>query len=284
MFTPIDYLLIGHMTADLIPGGRILGGTVSYAAHTAASFGLGVGVVTSAATDEPLVAELPDAAQVKLVPAKQTSTFENLYTPEGRVQYLRGRAGMLDLASVPEVWRSAPIVHIAPLTDEIDYALVHQFSSSTVLLTVQGWLRRWDADGRVHFKRWCDPDVLRGVDILVCSEEDIAPAPDLEAEYAALVPHVFITRGERGGTYYQNNVPSTYDTPQVMQFDPTGAGDIFAASLLAAAHRLKLDLRKAVTVAARLGALSVTRRGLLGVPSTEEVEEALKGVGEHDAS
>lgn len=275
--SPVDYLLIGHMTADLIPGGRILGGTVSFAAHTVRSFGMPVGIVTSAAEHEPLVAELRLAAQVHLLSAEQTSTFENIYTPHGRIQYLRGRANELDFASIPDVWRSAPIVHLAPLTDELDYRLPHQFPDAVVLLTVQGWLRRWDADGRVHFKRWYDPAVLSGVDVLVCSEEDIAPAPDLEAEYAKVVPHVFITRGERGGTYYHHNMPIQYDTPQVQQFDPTGAGDIFAAALLAASRRLNVDLGAAVKVAARLGAISVTRRGMLGVPTPEEVEGSLKG-------
>lgn len=275
---PVDYLLIGHMTADLIPNGRILGGTVSFAAHTVSSFGMPVGIVTSAAEHEPLVAELRSAAQVHVQPADQTSTFENIYTPQGRIQYLRKRANGLDFASIPDVWRSAPIVHLAPLTDEVDYRLPHQFPDATVLLTVQGWLRRWDADGRVHFKRWCDPEVLRGVDVLVCSEEDIAPAPELETEYAKVVPHVFITRGERGGTYYHNNVQMQYDTLQVQQFDPTGAGDIFAAALLAASRRLDVDLGTAVKVAAHLGAISVTRRGMLGVPTPEEVETALKGI------
>ena len=54
-----DYLLIGHMTADLTPEGkRRLGGTVSYAARTAHAFGLRVRLLSSAAQGEPLLDEL----------------------------------------------------------------------------------------------------------------------------------------------------------------------------------------------------------------------------------
>ena len=45
-FVP-DYLFIGHIAHDITPAGPQLGGTVSYGAHTAAAFGLRVGILTS---------------------------------------------------------------------------------------------------------------------------------------------------------------------------------------------------------------------------------------------
>ena len=89
-----DYLLIGHMTADLTPDGRILGGTVSYAARTVKAFGLSVGILTSASAGEILLDRLYDYAdEIVVVPALQTSTFENIYKPEGRQQVIRGGGG-----------------------------------------------------------------------------------------------------------------------------------------------------------------------------------------------
>ncbi len=271
-----EILLIGHITADLTPDGRQIGGTVSYAARTLAAFGARVGALTSAVPDDPLLNILqPYIDDLIVLPASQTSTFENIYGPNGRIQYIRGVAAPIKAADVPSHWLRSPLVHLAPLTDEVDPQIAHLFPQSMVMLTLQGWLRRWDDDGRVRFKRWFDADVLRSVDIVVFSEEDILEAPELESEFAQAVPHLFVTRAERGGTYYRHGEPHIYPTPQVTQVHPTGAGDIFAASLLASLPRLKHDFWAATQVAARLAATSVTRIGLDGAPTQEEVQQAL---------
>ncbi len=272
-----DYLLIGHATADLTPEGRVLGGTVSYAARAVRAFGLTTGILTSVAPDEPLLADLtPYASEMALVPSEATSTFENIYTPSGRVQYLRAVASKITTSDVPADWFKSPLVHLAPLTDEVDPQIAHRFKNATVLLTLQGWLRRWDADGRVHFKRWFDRDVLKDINVVVFSEEDIAEAPELEAEFAGAVEHLFVTRAEKGGTYYHWGEPSSYSTPQVELVHPTGAGDVFAASLLCGMHVLKHDIAAATRVAASLAATSVTRAGLDSAPTAEEVQQVLE--------
>lgn len=275
MMDQIDYLLIGHLTADLTPAGRLLGGTVSYGACTAHAFGLNIGMLTSAAVDEPLLPQLRPYADVISLPAEATSTFENIYQPSGRVQYLRGVAAPIRAADVPEKWLNAKLVHLAPLTDEVDPQIAHLFPETPVLLTLQGWLRRWDADGRVRFKRWFDRDVLKDIDIVVFSEEDIVEAPELEYEFAAAVPHLLVTRAEKGGTYYRNGEAIPYSTPQVEVVQPTGAGDVFAAALLASWSLLNRDMSAAIRLAARVGATSVTRIGLDGAPTPDEVRQGL---------
>jgi len=275
-----DYLLIGHITADLTPEGRRLGGTASYAARTASAFGLRVGVLTSAADPEPLLDELhPYADQIVVLPAESTSTFENIYSPAGRTQYIRGVASPIRPDDLPANWLAAPLVHLAPLTDEVDPQIAHCFRQSHVLLTLQGWLRRWDDDGRVRFKRWYDPSVLAAIDTVVFSEEDIVEAPELEAEFASSVRHLFVTRAERGGTYYDNGKPMDYDTPQVDVVNPTGAGDVFASALLSTLRLTGGDMAASIKVAAHLGARSVTRWWLDGSPSESEVQAALAQVG-----
>jgi sugar/nucleoside kinase (ribokinase family) len=269
-----DYLLIGHATADLTPEGRTLGGTVSFGARVTHAFGLKTSILTSAAANEPLLDGLAPYADVVSLPADATSTFENIYTPDGRIQYVRGVARNLTAANIPDEWRPARLVHLAPLTDEVDPQIAHEFPDSLVLLTLQGWLRRWDADGRVRFKPWFDADVLRDIDILVYSEEDIVQAPQLEQQFIDNVDHVIITRAERGGTYFYKGQRAEYDTPQVQVVNPTGAGDIFAAAVLAGQHVLG-DMMQAIRVAARLGATSVTRVGLDSAPTSAEVEQAI---------
>lgn len=280
--TAPDYLLIGHATADLTPDGRLLGGTVSYAARVIHSFGLSGAILTSAAPHEPLLEQLkPYVSELVIIPAESTSTFENIYQPTGRIQYLRGVASKITMVDIPTHWRSAPLVHLAPLTDEVDPQIAHHFPNATVMLTLQGWLRRWDTDGRVRFRRWFDADVLRDIDIVVFSEEDVAESPELEQEFAGAVRHLFVTRAEKGGTYYRNGVPTTYTTPQVELLHPTGAGDVFAAGLLSALHVLDNDFEAAIKVAARLAATSVTRVGLESAPTPAEVQLTLAEAGHH---
>lgn len=278
MSNALDYLLIGHITADLTPTGRLLGGTVSFAARTLKSFGLKVGMLTSAAPDEPLLTELNSYLTEKIIlPGEATSTFENIYTPDGRIQYIRGVAAKITTDDIPLEWLSTPLVHLAPLTDEVDPKIAHCFPDAMVMLTLQGWLRRWDSDGRVRFKRWYDSEILKDIDIVVFSEEDILEAPELEQEFSQAVTHLFVTRAEKGGTYYYQGQPTTYATPQVELVHPTGAGDVFAASLLASLYVLD-DIQLAVQVAASLAAISVTRVGLASAPTPEEVQEIISQV------
>jgi sugar/nucleoside kinase (ribokinase family) len=254
----------------------MLGGTVSYAARVANAFGLRAALLTSAAQAEPLLEELnPYVIEAVVLTGSATSTFENIYTPEGRIQYIRGVAASILSDHIPESWLSTPLVHLAPLTDEVDPQIAHRFKDSTVMLTLQGWLRRWDSDGRVRFKPWFDPDVLRDIDIVVFSEEDIAEAPELEAQFAGAVEHLFVTRAERGGTYYHNGQPTSFSAPSVELVHPTGAGDVFASSLLCSYHRWNHNMAVAVRVAAALAAISVTRLGLDSAPTASEVQKAL---------
>src|SRR6185312_11046094 len=117
-----DFLAIGHITRDLLPdGGWRLGGTVTFAALTAVRLGRRAAIVTSAPPDAlaALDAVLPDIP-LSATPTDEATTFENIYTPRGRQQFLRARATPLTLAAIPTAWRDAPIVLLGPLAQEID--------------------------------------------------------------------------------------------------------------------------------------------------------------------
>jgi sugar/nucleoside kinase (ribokinase family) len=280
MIAAIDYLLIGHLTADLVGNERRLGGTVSYAARAVKAFDLQVGILTAAAYNEPLLAELTPYAQVETSFGEATTTYENIYTPDGRTQFIRSRAETLNSADIPSAWLSVPLVHIAPLNDEIAPEIIYQFPNAIKMVTLQGWLRQWDETGQVSFKRWYDKDILNEVDIVVFSEEDIQEAPELEHEYAETVRHLIVTRGEKGGTYYHQGTAIPYKAIDVATEHLTGAGDVFAAALLATLFVTNqtdklTELPTALQVAARLGAISVTRSGLDSAPTLEEVQHAL---------
>jgi hypothetical protein len=272
----IDTLLIGHSTADLVKGGRVLGGTVSYAAPIVQRFGHQVGILTSAAKDEPLLEPLRAFAELSIVPAENTTTFENIYSPAGRVQVVHGVASPLSYAMLPECWRDVKLVHLAPLVNEVDYAFASAFPNATVLLTPQGYMRQWGEDGHVKFKTFLDEDVLKHVNILVLSRQDIAAEPELEYEFPKYTEHVVVTDGERGGNYYHKGTIHHYDPYPVTEIDPTGAGDVFAASLLSSLPLLNHDMHAALKVAAKLAALAVTVLGASPAFTAEDVQQAIQ--------
>lgn len=270
-----DYLLIGGMTADLTSSGYQLGGAVSYCAYTAHAFNLHVTAVTSAAADEPLLEDLRQQANVVLAPSEATTVFENIYTPDGRVQFARSVCGPVTRELVQSTGMTAPLVHLGPIAVETDPTCVFDYPDSTVMLTPQGWMRRWGDDGQVHFKPWFEPDVVRSADIVVFSQEDVAPQPGLVKDYIDVAKHLIVTRAENGLTYYHDGQIKDYPAIPVNAAHPTGAGDVFAASLLASLPLFDHDMHRAILAAIHFAAISVTRAGMESAPRPDEVQTIL---------
>lgn len=269
----IDVLLIGHLTVDLAPGGPVLGGTVSYAAPTYAAFGRRVGVLTSAAYNEDLLKHLLPHCKLIVRPALKSLTYENIYNEHGRQQYVRATAQAIQYGDVPVGWVGAPYVHLGPLAGEIDAReFAANFPNATIMLTLQGLMRRWDGDGLVRFRPWFQSDVLKLIDIVVFSEEDILHYPQLKDDFRRVCRHLVVTNGRAGGAYYHDGGVMHYDSLEVQPRDLTGAGDVFAASLLGALQLLKGDVSQAVRLAGKLAAYSVTRSSLDSAPTQAEIE------------
>ncbi len=272
----MDTLLIGHIAADVVPQGLTLGGTVGYAAWTAHAFGRRVGVLTSARPDDPLLATFAPQISIRVIPAAATTTYDNQYTPSGRVQYIQAVAEHLRAEHIPADWRTPSTVHLAPIADEISPDVITAFSTqTTMLITPQGFMRQWGPDGRIQFKRWFDRDLLKRAQFVVLSEEDIAQAPDVEQEYRQHTEILVVTQGDQGGRYYIQGEPFYYQAHPTPTVDPTGAGDVFAAALVMAWHHTA-DVHRSIRVAARLSAHAITRHGVrMTTPTPDEVQTAL---------
>lgn len=282
-FVP-DYLLIGHIAHDVTPAGPRLGGTVSYGAHAAAALGQQVGILTSTRPGELLLNDLPDGARVVSIPAEHTTMFENRYEGNVRTQYMYRRARTLTPAMLPLAWRSARLIHIAPIAYEIDPALFTYVETGAICVTPQGFMRQRDPDGLVRPAPWDDAaEALPHTRLTVFSEEDIRHDPGLAHTFAQLAPLSILTRAERGGTVYQGARTYDFDAVATEQVDPTGAGDIFATVLHIAYDRLD-DLHSAIKVAAYLAARSVTRTGFDSAPKPTEVAAAWRLAGSESAS
>lgn len=233
---PIDYLVLGTVTRDLIAADTYAaGGTGAFAAATARALGQRVGLCARFASDVDLSAL--EGVEIAQQEAAVTTTFENRYEPDGRVQSLHARAPELAIEDIPQAWLSAPIVHLGPLAQDLDPAVVTRFPDALLGVTPQGWLRAWDADGRVHACDWLEREaVLQRADAIVLSIEDTAGDWPRIEQWSRAAKLLVVTDAERGAIVYYRGLRRLFPPPQVDVRDPTGAGDIFAAAYLVEYH------------------------------------------------
>ena len=273
---PVDYLVVGHVAADITPTGVQLGGTVSYSALTARALGVRVGIVTSSGEDAPLQAL--DGIPIVNVPAEHSTTFENIKTENGRRQILHHQAAPILLDHIPQVWRSAPIIHLAPIARELDSSLAEKLSGSLVGITPQGWMRTWDENGQVAACAWENSEqALRHAGAVVMSVEDVNRDLELVEEMAHHTRILCLTEAEAGAVLHWNGDRRRFRPPVMEEVDGTGAGDIFAAAFFVRLYHTR-DPWEAARFATQLAARSVTRIGLNGIPTSREIEECLMEV------
>src|SRR5581483_4060103 len=212
----VEYLVVGHVTIDLFERRTILGGSATYSALTAQRLGRRVGVLTSA-DFEPLImdtligrdhfceAEAP--VRVLRVPTQTTTCYVNHYDEHGRRQLLLGRAADLHPEHVPPEWRSAAVVHLAPLNQEVDPSLLTTFSGGLLLVTPQGWMRGWNEEGVVHPVAWEHAEAaLARADVTIFSVDDL-PDPVLRARYIEQGRLVIVTENRRGCVVHERGKP-----------------------------------------------------------------------------
>ncbi len=268
-----DYLILGHVTLDVLDRRVSLGGTATYAALTARNLGLKAGVVTSAGWQPGLVDILQNVYVARL-PAPHTTCFLNLYSAGRRRQRVLDLAQPLEYRHVLPEWRSAPVVHVAPVVREVSPSILNSIPKNALVgVTPQGWMRRWDEEGNVYSAPLEDAEVvLSRADVVVMSEEDI-PDHALLAEYARRARLLVVTQGERGATiYHQGEARRSPAFRARREVDPTGAGDAFAAAYLVEYYRTR-DPFASADFANCVASFVVEKTGPGAVPSREQVEE-----------
>ena len=268
---PVDYLVIGHLTEDITPAGRVLGGTAAFSALTARAFGLRVGILTSVSQSTSLTPL--DGIPLFRVPSEHTTTFENVQTPSGRIQTLHQRAAPITLTSLPDVWRRTSIVHLGPIAQDVDPAAADLFSTSLLGLTPQGWMRTWDDAGRVSACRWESAEsLLPRAGAVVLSREDVGGDEELIESMAHQTRVLVVTEGVAGSVLYWNGDRRRFRAPRADEVDPVGSGDIFAAAFFIRLFMTR-DPWEAARLATLVAAKSVTRPGLAGIPTPKEIEQ-----------
>ena len=274
MPTP-DFVVAGHVVRDIVPEGWRLGGTATFAAAQADRLGRSVGLITRAAPDFEFTPLLP-YAQIVRSPSDATTTFENVYTPEGRRQRVRAQAAPLTVDDIPADWREAPIVLIGPVFGEVPVKFSASFNQSSLVgVSAQGWLRALDSEGNVVRTAWDGEPFWTGADVVFVSDEDLADQPQQLEAWTRDVPIVAMTKSRAGLEIHAEGAWRSMPAFPEEEVDPTGAGDTFATAFL-----IRLAETGDPADAARFGAaaasLSVGGIGAAAIAGREEIEARMR--------
>lgn len=276
----IDLLLIGHVTRDLVTadqqGPYRLGGTVSFAAVTALRLGRKPTILTRAAPTLDL-SELPAGVDLRILPSPTTTTFANIYTPTGRVQYCYTPALPITATDIPVDLQQPKAVLLGPLVDEITADVAELFTPPVLTAAVpQGWMRQWDETGLVSSKPWTTAAAIGPhLDVLVLSLEDIDYDLQRLEQFFKLIPTVVLTEYRDGSTIYRRQGDGTVTETKIpprpaRELDPTGAGDTFATAFVIRLQETG-DPVQAARFANVTASFGVEQEGVTGIPSRAQV-------------
>jgi sugar/nucleoside kinase (ribokinase family) len=269
-----DFVAIGHVTLDRFGESTRPGGSALYAAVTAHRLGLSVGLLTSHGDDFPLDV-IPSKIEVVTVPADETTLFEHRHEAAGRVSHVRAVSSPLTAADVPEDWREASLTLLAPVVDEVDPMIATLFTDGAVGAAAQGWVRHVQPDGLVIPRPWQSPErLLQSVQALFLSREDIRGQEAEVLEWFQRMPVGVLTADRAGALLFVNG--ERYEVPPrpASEVDPTGAGDVFAATFLIQYQR-EGDPWLAAAAAACAGSLAVEGEGWSAVADRATLDAAL---------
>ncbi len=278
-------LILGNVTRDVPPHDPHgttyeLGGSVSYAAYTCHRLQVASTTITRAGPDVDLSA-LRARTHCTVLPASTTTTFVNRYTKTGRVQYCYRPAPPIRAVDLPAAKRTWPIVFMCPIMQEVAPDVPGCFSPESFLAAgPQGWMRRCDAEGRVHTCSWPHMEAfLPHLDVLILSREDIDHDLDRLHMFLAHVPLVILSNYRAGCDiirpaprgFQQRHVPPR----PAREVDPTGAGDIFATAFLIR-YLETAQLWHAARFANVTASMSVEGVGLQAIPTRQAVMQYLQ--------
>jgi sugar/nucleoside kinase (ribokinase family) len=291
----IPPVVVGSASRDLTdadPRGWRLGGPAAYAGLALARLGLRPRIllgVDGPAASAPELDWLREAgAELRLVLLRSGPVFVNLELPEGRVQTSEGPSDPI-AAQLPRGWLDAAGWLLGPVAGELGDAWASiPPDGAFVALGWQGLLRDLRPGEVVRRRPPARSSLLERASLVVLSRFDVVAETALEDLTSGLRPpaRLIVTDGANGGLVM--DLPAAGDPhlerypaiPAERVVDPTGAGDVFLAAMLAArlghplagSGRHGADLRFAASAAS----LTVEAPGLEGVPGVAAVARRLR--------
>lgn len=287
-----DLIVVGAASRDVTPDdprGWRLGGAVAYGSLASARLGLRVGCVVGVDGPAAEATELGllEAAGVlvRRVPLDHGPVFENIEGDGHRRQRWLSASDPVPPAALPMEWRGARGWLLGPVAGEVapewaDLAVAHE--DARVAVGWQGLLREFATDGWVKRVDPARSPLLEIAGLVCASVDDVAPGVGL-ADLRAFAQRatIVLTAGDRGGLAMRDSRLVRYPAiraPQIV--DPTGAGDVFLAALLAVWLRYEeVATSRALRFAAAAGSCAVEGAGLAGVPTEAQVIARLRSMG-----
>jgi heat shock protein HslJ len=269
---PVDLLVIGGLTIDVLEGREVAGGAARYATEAAVAAGLRVALHTVAGPEQVAQSELSRlAAQAVVIvhPAPTSIVFEHHGRHDDR--RLRLRSGTEPMR-IPDPGRLPPAraVLFAPVAGEVGVDAIRAITAPLRAAGLQGWLRQTDTGGWVSRVPLSTLDEtlatsLRSLDLLMASVDELRGDDGLAAvgrlrAWAGAGPELVVTAGAAGAWADDGGGSPRHVAAEVVANRHTiGAGDAFAA-VLAAERGAGLDLHAATTAAARATARYLANR------------------------
>jgi sugar/nucleoside kinase (ribokinase family) len=245
----MNVLVAGFMTIDRIelPVRSIssVGGPPSYAGLVCARFGLDVTALTKIGTDFPdeqVVWLSRNGLQLRAIDrskTKKTTRFKLVVKGDERSLYLLERCEDIALDQVSDGHYNAALV--SPLANEIPQAVFDEVRRRCdfCFLDPQGYVRTFDESGKVSVRPWNEERVLGNVDALkmdMAECEAITGKNNYAEAFAKLsakkIRKAVITSGGNPAFVLDGTRIMKVEVPAAKVVDSTGAGDIFAGSLV----------------------------------------------------
>ena len=254
--------VIGHVSRDVVSGGTPrIGGAPWYAGRALRTLGHDAVVFAKCGDDERARFQRRLASlglPASLSSGGATTSFSFSYDAAGtRTMRVDAVGEPWQLDQPPSaLLRRVDWLHVSPLLrSDFDAAALERLGAGRRLLLDAQGLVRVPQRGPLALDAHYDPEVLRHVSILkLAAEEAQVLVGDAEPESLASlgIPEVLLTLGAEGSLVIVNGraerVPAR---PVENGVDPTGAGDAFAVSYLAA----RADGHAPVSAARRATAL-----------------------------
>lgn len=289
-------VVVGAASRDITDGdprGWRLGGAAAYGALTVAGLGLRCGALIGLDAEGAGASELNllrrAGVDVRAVPLARGPVFENIERPGGRVQVCHSRSDQVPVEALPRGWGGAPGWLLTPVAGELpDAWAVVPPDAATVGLGWQGLLRELVPGGTVRRLPPRPSRLLARADIVSVSGDDLDPGTEV-ATLCRLVRRgatLAVTDRERGGIVVEAGADGPADwrrypaVPAASVVDPTGAGDVFLAALLAARVEPRLVGGRIgqgfdLLLAAAAASLVLEAVGLHGVPGRAAIRERM---------
>jgi len=237
-------IVLDYMRIDGRFHGPFIGGPCIYASLAALVLGASVLVISKVGADF-------GNGRLKWLQSRGISTqhirLSERTTTVFRIRYVRGERAMTvtspcspinreDVESLP----SFRAIHIGPVLNEVRTPIAVSLAkrASLVSLDPQGYFRRLNAEGRVDKTTWWDRRLLRHVNVLKLSEDELSSARLTRRRIKALLkigPEIILlSRGANGSILLSREIGAfrvpAYDAKVR---DPTGAGDALVGAFLA---------------------------------------------------